>query len=120
MQVGSARQIRRQAQSGLVALFTASFLIPALLGPELRAQNAGSNSKAENRNAKMENWDSARPSSMASHLSRTYARLPLSFEPNQGQAPRGVQFVSRGQGFTLALTGNEAVLALKRDQSSAL
>ena len=35
--------------------------------------------------------------------------LPLRFEPNQGQAPAGVQFVSRGHGYSLALTSTEAL-----------
>ncbi|MBK5290711.1 MAG: SBBP repeat-containing protein [Acidobacteriia bacterium] len=34
--------------------------------------------------------------------------LPLRFEPNQGQAPAGVQFLSRGHGYSLALTSTEA------------
>ncbi len=41
-----------------------------------------------------------------------YGRLPLSFEPNQGQVAAPVKFLSRGHGYTLFLTGNEAVLVL--------
>ncbi|HEV2492825.1 MAG TPA: SBBP repeat-containing protein [Terriglobia bacterium] len=44
-----------------------------------------------------------------------YGRLPLSFEPNVGQAgsaPDSVKFLSRGAGYALFLTSNEAVLAL--------
>lgn len=37
---------------------------------------------------------------------------PLSFEANQGQAAAPVQFLSRGSGYTLFLTGDEAVLKL--------
>jgi hypothetical protein len=43
----------------------------------------------------------------------SYARLPLSFEPNEGQADGEVKFVSRGSGYTLLLTGTEAVLQLR-------
>jgi hypothetical protein len=43
----------------------------------------------------------------------TYARLPLSFEANQGQTGEQVKFVSRGSGYTLFLTGTEAVLQLR-------
>ncbi len=42
-----------------------------------------------------------------------YGKLPLSFERNQGQTDRAVQFLSRGAGYTLFLTNNEAVLALR-------
>ncbi|HEY6293552.1 MAG TPA: SBBP repeat-containing protein [Terriglobia bacterium] len=42
-----------------------------------------------------------------------YGVLPLSFEPNQGQTDRQVRFLSRGPGYSLFLTADEAVLALK-------
>ncbi|MGA2075544.1 MAG: hypothetical protein ABSH52_18800, partial [Terriglobia bacterium] len=37
-----------------------------------------------------------------------YGRLPLSFEANGGQADARVKFLSRGRGYGLFLTGNEA------------
>jgi hypothetical protein len=45
-------------------------------------------------------------------LVEAYGKLPLSFQPNQGQSDKQVKFLSRGQGYTLFLTGNEAVLSL--------
>ena len=41
------------------------------------------------------------------------AKLPLSFEPNLGQADLHVKFLSRGSGYTLFLTEDEAVVALR-------
>ena len=41
----------------------------------------------------------------------TYGNLPLSFEPNRGQTDGQVQFLSRGWGYTLFLTANQAVLS---------
>ena len=38
------------------------------------------------------------------------AGLPLSFEPNLGQADPRVKFLSRGRGYTLFLTKDQAVL----------
>jgi len=52
--------------------------------------------------------DSAQPA----HLAEIYGRLPLSFEANAGQSDPGVKFLSRGQGYVLFLTANEAVLRL--------
>ena len=43
----------------------------------------------------------------------TYGRLPLIFEPNQGQTDPKVQFLARGTGYGLYLTADEAVLALQ-------
>src|SRR5208337_43212 len=43
-----------------------------------------------------------------------YGKLPLSFEANTGQADKSVKFLSRGSGYGLYLTGNEAVLTLRK------
>jgi Abnormal spindle-like microcephaly-assoc'd, ASPM-SPD-2-Hydin/Beta-propeller repeat len=56
----------------------------------------------------------AMTSNESAHWNRVYARLPLSFEANQGQAGGRVKFLSRGPGYTLFLTGDEALLALKK------
>ena len=50
----------------------------------------------------------------------TFVQLPMAFEPNQGQADEKVRFISRGRGYTLFLTLEEAVLLLRdRDASKA-
>ena len=43
---------------------------------------------------------------------QTYAKSPLSFEANQGQTDSRVKFLSRGPGYTMFLTSDEAVLRL--------
>src|ERR1700691_2113791 len=52
-----------------------------------------------------------------------YGELPLSFEPNAGQTDARVKFLSRGPGYTVFLSSDEAVLALsagsKKKQSSS-
>jgi hypothetical protein len=55
-----------------------------------------------------------RSSSSTVRAIETYGRLPLSFERNDGQASPEVKFLSRGRGYTLFLTGKEAVLALEK------
>src|SRR5438552_12699321 len=42
---------------------------------------------------------------------RDYGRLPLVFEPNQGQTDPEVKYLARAGGYTLFLTDREAVLA---------
>jgi hypothetical protein len=44
----------------------------------------------------------------------SYGDLPLSFEANYGQTSEQVRFLSRGQGYGLFLTPDEAVLALSK------
>jgi hypothetical protein len=41
-------------------------------------------------------------------------KLPMRFEPNQGQSNSLVKFVARGNGYGLFLTKDEAVIALSR------
>ena len=47
-------------------------------------------------------------------LAASYGKLPLSFEANTGQRDTAVRFLSRGRGYALFLTGDEAVLALQK------
>lgn len=46
-------------------------------------------------------------------LLESYGKLPLSFEPNRGQTDSRVKFLSRGPGYVLFLTADEAVLKLE-------
>ena len=43
-----------------------------------------------------------------------YGKLPLSFEANQGQSGGAVKFLSRGDGYSLFLTEDAAVLSLSK------
>ena len=52
-------------------------------------------------------------------LVEAYGKLPLSFEINKGQAHSQVKFLSRGSGYALFLTGNEAVLSLTKPVQKA-
>jgi hypothetical protein len=45
----------------------------------------------------------------------SFGKLPLSFETNQGQTDARVRFLARGRGYTLFLTGDEAVVAMSKD-----
>jgi hypothetical protein len=48
----------------------------------------------------------------------SYGKLPLSFEANHGQTDARVKFLSRTGGYTLFLTGDEAVLTLSAKKTS--
>ena len=62
------------------------------------------------------------PSRNASNLRpwvSRYAHLPLSFELNRGQTDARVKYLARGQGYTLFLTGHEAVMTLRREKNGS-
>ena len=58
----------------------------------------------------------AAPTKMQPKLVVSYGKLPLSFEANQGQVRGPVEFLSRGRGYTIFLTDDEAVLTLRKSQ----
>jgi hypothetical protein len=49
-----------------------------------------------------------------------YSKLPLSFEVNEGQTDAKVKFLSRGPGYTLFLTGDEAVFSLRGSKAGGV
>jgi hypothetical protein len=51
-------------------------------------------------------------------LVESYGKLPLVFEANQGQTDAQVKFLSRGPGYSLFLTQNEAVVRLRPSPSA--
>jgi Bacterial Ig-like domain (group 3)/Beta-propeller repeat len=50
---------------------------------------------------------------MHGKIAENYGRLPLSFEANYGQSDARVKFLSRTSGYSVFLTGDEAVLTLR-------
>jgi hypothetical protein len=90
----SANLLSRSAAISHVA--QGSHFNPAAVSPESRIPNPSVESAAQPR------------------LAEAYGKLPLSFEINKGQADSQVKFLSRGSGYSLFLTGNEAVLALRK------
>jgi beta-propeller repeat-containing protein len=52
-------------------------------------------------------------------VSEAYGKLSLSFEANHGQTAPQVKFLSRGDGYNLFLTSNEAVLAMSKGTQGA-
>jgi len=63
---------------------------------------------------------SLRPASTAegAKVRATLAGLPLAFEANQGQADPHVEFIARGDQYTLLLAKNDAVFSLRAANSS--
>jgi beta-propeller repeat-containing protein len=57
---------------------------------------------------------SAHATPSASTVSKTYGKLPMTFEKNAGQSRSGVDFIARGSGYSVFLTPGEAVLAVKK------
>jgi membrane-bound inhibitor of C-type lysozyme len=54
------------------------------------------------------------PSGSMARIQQNYAKLPVSFEANTGQTDASVQFLARLWGYSVYLTGTEAVVVLKQ------
>ncbi len=68
--------------------------------------------------AAKETLQAGRPDASLPPVVATYGKLPLAFEINEGQTDSQVKFLSRGSGYTLFLTGSEAVLAVREPSAS--
>jgi len=55
----------------------------------------------------------------AAPVATAYGSLPMAFEPNQGQTDPRVRYLARGGGYTLFLTGSDAVLSLNQSVPQA-
>ena len=51
-------------------------------------------------------------------LAHNFGKFPLSFEVNRGQTDSQVKFLSRGSGYAVFLTGNGAVLSLRKPSAA--
>src|SRR5262249_37177166 len=52
-------------------------------------------------------------------IEQTYGKLPMRFEANEGQTNARVKFIARGAGYSVFLTGDEAVLFLRRREGDS-
>jgi Big-like domain-containing protein/beta-propeller repeat-containing protein len=60
----------------------------------------------------LEGADATTPNHVRASSVAAYGALPLSFEINEGQTDRSVQFVARGPGYRVFIAGNEATVSL--------
>jgi hypothetical protein len=60
--------------------------------------------------------ESASEPASTAQIRQVWGKLPISFEPNQGQTDARVEFVAHGRGYGLFLMGGEAVLRLQSGQ----
>ncbi len=67
--------------------------------------------------------DASRPGTVTAaargRIQASVAALPLAFEKNQGQTDAQVEYLARGNGYTLFLTANDAVFSLHSRSASA-
>src|SRR5579872_887792 len=59
------------------------------------------------------------PAQAKVNLPANYGKLPLSFEPNRGQAPPDALYIARGNSYLLSLTAQGARLQLHQKGKSA-
>jgi len=50
------------------------------------------------------------------HIEQAYGKLPMRFEANEGQTDARVKFIARGAGYSVFLTGDEAVMQLHKQE----
>ena len=98
---------------GWVVLIGAGGGMAPLAAGELSAEGSGSRPFVRTQGRPAAAALASRPDGLQSlrkaEVRRTYAELPLSFEPNRGQAGHQVRFLSRGPGYSYLLLDRELV-----------
>jgi hypothetical protein len=112
--------MRRFLGAAGILLFVTSFFLLSGNGAAQLSQPAATpgSAKASDGRASRVNSRVSPDAASRSRLVAAYGKLPLSFEANQGQTDAQVRFLSRGSGYTLFLTGHEAVLALQKAEGN--
>jgi Beta-propeller repeat len=112
--------MRRFLGAAGILLFVTSFFLLSGNGAAQLSQPAATpgSAKASDGRASRVNSLVSPDAASRSGLVAAYGKLPLSFEANQGQTDAQVKFLSRGSGYTLFLTGHEAVLALQKAEGN--
>jgi hypothetical protein len=91
----------------LLAMFFGFFVLGSFISP------ATANARSLKAVARTAKQMKRREKAMRLTLAKAYGKLPIRFEINRGQTSPAVNFLSRGQGYTLFLTGGEVVLSLQ-------
>ena len=106
--------LRRRTSMTASAFMALVLTVPhALALPRFSAARAGVHPAADDSASSPLPTLAAADEETRARVADEYGRLPLQFEVNRGQYPRGVQFISRGHGYSLFLSSGEAVLALE-------
>ncbi|MGB2606569.1 MAG: hypothetical protein WBC78_23395, partial [Candidatus Sulfotelmatobacter sp.] len=92
--------------------------VPLVVGPASHRGNAGALSATSFESQPGVVKSSAVKPVARAQIQASYATLPLAFEPNQGQTDSQVQYMARGDGYTLFLTANDAVFSLHSSLNS--
>src|SRR5271166_2491260 len=109
---GSHFLCQQRPPAGAMLLATLMAALFVVAGPASSAGNAAAD-------VNHHRADSARspqkpnPSQDHPRVMAASARLPLSFERNQGQTDPRVRFIARGDGYTVLLGATQAVLRLR-------
>ena len=101
-----------QSRSVLRPLLLGLIVLQSIACEHMETSSSDATSAGDSRVVRgiSETYDSA----SGPQLADVYGNLPMSFEANNGQIDAEVKFLSRGSGYTLFLTPNEAVLMLQR------
>jgi Beta-propeller repeat len=117
----SRRPITRRPVKRRLALVLASFVIAnmANIAAHFAPGSAPSNGAVVAAAHRAEHPVSTPDEETRARVSEAYGKLQLSFEANHGQTAPQVKFLSRGDGYSLFLTSNEAVLAMSKGKQGA-
>lgn len=98
-----------------VAFVMAMVLIPANRTVLARHRDSSGSDRARVLASSHPSASSGRKANLSA-IRSSYGAVPLSFEPNVGQAGPSIDFVSHGPNYTLLLSGNRAMIDLEQER----
>ena len=117
MSYGRADPVRIGVLALAAVAILLALVIPYLSDSQLDNRSTTSTVAAVSDRRPFASTPPVRTPALQPRLVESYGRLPLSFEANRGQTDSQVKFLSRGRGYTMFLTQNEAVLSLRSQKS---
>jgi uncharacterized repeat protein (TIGR01451 family) len=103
---------------GSLRLATACAVVILVLGATAVSQQLAA-TPDRNFTSKQQISESKTDPTARTRLTKSYGKLPISFEANRGQVSGAVQFLAHGLGYTIFLTPGEAVLAMDSPKAQA-
>ena len=119
MSYGRADPVRIGVLALAAVAILLALVIPYLSDSQLDNRSTTSTVAAVSDRRPFASTPPVRTPALQPRLVESYGRLPLSFEANRGQTDSQVKFLSRGRGYTMFLTQNEAVLSLRSQKSAS-
>jgi hypothetical protein len=108
--LGPTGKAKKYLSTGMLAVMWLSTFAPTVKSVKISSANRTASRSSNSADPKR---PTKRDSATKDRVVEAYGNLPLAFEINKGQVDSPVEFISRGDGYSLFLTPREAIMFLR-------